>query len=58
MPISRLEIPLVITLMVLSPNLLDLWASPQGGWLSPFIIWSGVIIVAIWLEKQRTQDDL
>ncbi|MBS3804733.1 MAG: hypothetical protein KGY54_09320 [Oleiphilaceae bacterium] len=57
MYIYRLVFVLVLTIYIFSPNMLDWWLSPGDSWYTPFVIWTGLIIIGFWLEWRRDPNE-
>ncbi|GGY83414.1 hypothetical protein [Marinobacter zhanjiangensis] len=57
MYIYRLVFLLVLAVYIFSPNILDWWVSPDNAWYSPYLFWSSLIAVGIWLEWQRDPNE-
>lgn len=58
MYIYRLVSALIVGLYLLSPLLIDDWASSEQAWYSPFLPWLLLILMAAALEFKRGQDEL
>jgi len=53
------ELTVIVLLLVLLPllsPLLELWASEEGCWFSPYIIWGAMIVAAYLLQRYVNRD--
>jgi len=56
---QRLLIAVLILAYVFSPSLLNWMINPEGSWLRPYIIWSGLIVAAFIVQlSERPSEDL
>lgn len=53
----RLLIVVLILTYVFSPSLLNWMINPEGSWLRPYILWTGLIITAFVLQLQGRHND-
>ena len=58
MYIYRLVSALIVGIYLLSPLLIDNWASSEQAWYSPFLPWLALIAMAAALEHKRGGDEL
>jgi len=54
---QRLLIVVLILAYVFSPSLLNWMINPEGSWLRPYIIWSGVILTAFILQFRGRRNE-
>lgn len=44
---------LLLALFLLLSPLMMWWASPQGHWLNPFLLWLGLVVLAFVAQRRR-----
>ncbi|MEH6355686.1 MAG: hypothetical protein V7760_06625 [Marinobacter sp.] len=57
MYIYRLVFLLVLAIYVFSPNILNWWMLSGSAWYSPYLIWTGLIAIGVWLEWRRDPNE-
>ncbi|MGB8713595.1 MAG: hypothetical protein WCD50_10795 [Onishia taeanensis] len=57
MYVYRIMLLLVFVGYLLSPVLMNGWASPDSVWYRPFVIWGVLIALSLWLEQKRALDE-
>ncbi len=57
MYIYRLVFLLILAIYVFSPVIMEWWIDPGKAWYRPFLIWAGLIGMAIWLEGRRDPNE-
>ncbi|WP_369600903.1 hypothetical protein AAIA72_13870 [Hahella sp. SMD15-11] len=58
MYIYRLVFLLILSIYTFSPVIMDWWIEPGSAWYRPYLIWAGLIGVAIWLDRLRDPNEL
>lgn len=57
MYVYRIMLFLVFGGYLLSPLLMSGWGTPGVAWYRPFVIWSALIALTLWLEQKRHLDE-
>lgn len=55
---QRLLLLLTLAALLLAPELLDWWLFQSGYWLTPFLIWSLLILIAATIEWRHRHHEL
>lgn len=52
----RLLILFGLLVLLLGPELLELWLFSEGPWYQPFLIWFGLCLLTILIEQGRRRE--
>lgn len=54
---NRLILFLTLTAFLISPLLIDWYASVLENWYEPFIAWAILIVISFWMMRSRDLND-
>ena len=54
----RLGLALLVGVYFFSPIIMDWWHDTQSSWYRPFAIWLVLILIYVWLNHTRGNDEL
>ncbi len=55
--LDRVLLLFLLALFLLVSPLTEIWAADSAHWLSPFLLWGGIIALAYWLQRRRERPE-